>query len=155
MSESEENSVREGFIKYAKLLIETNLKAINKLFQGYEVTKVIVDKLYSQDILLKLIKWAEKKDRLSIQQLLISTPNYSDFYRTRLENEYQKYNNRFLETVMTFAEATEKWGLKDSTLRKLATTEKLKEGIDYRKSGKVWLITKEAMIRIYGEQKNK
>lgn len=54
---------------------------------------------------------------------------------------------------MTFAEASEKWGLADSTLRKLVTTDKLKEGIDFRKSGKVWLITKEAMQRIYGEPK--
>lgn len=51
---------------------------------------------------------------------------------------------------MTFSEATEKWGLADSTLRKMTTTDKLKEGIDYRKSGKVWLITNDAMERVYG-----
>jgi hypothetical protein len=30
------------------------------------------------------------------------------------------------------------------------TSEKLVEGIDYKKSGKVWLITKGAMERLYG-----
>jgi hypothetical protein len=63
--------------------------------------------------------------------------------------------NNILDKIMTFAEATEKWGLADSTLRKLATTDKIKEGIDYRKSGKVWIITEDAMQRIYGEPKTK
>ena len=59
-----------------------------------------------------------------------------------------------IKEVLTFAEASKKWGLADSTLRKLVTTDKLEEGIDYRKSGSTWLITKEAMIRIYGEPNN-
>lgn len=70
------------------------------------------------------------------------------------------YSNRTLKRsilveVMTFAEATEKWGLADSTLRKLVNTDKLKEDIDYRKSGKVWIITEDAMLKIYGEPKTK
>lgn len=58
-----------------------------------------------------------------------------------------------INEVMTFAEATERWGLADSTLRKLATTNKLLEGLDFRKSGKVWLITRDAMERTYGDEK--
>ena len=60
-----------------------------------------------------------------------------------------------IDSVMTFAEATEKWGLADSTLRKLVTTNKLVENVDYRKSKSTWLITEEAMIKIYGEPKTK
>ena len=60
-----------------------------------------------------------------------------------------------IKTVLTFAEASHRWGLNDSTLRKLVNTNKLQENIDYRKSGKVWLITKSAMIKLYGEPKNK
>lgn len=62
-------------------------------------------------------------------------------------------SSKSLYDVMTFAEATEKWGLADSTLRKLVTSNKLQEGIDYRKSGKVWLINEDAMIKVYGERK--
>jgi len=58
-----------------------------------------------------------------------------------------------LYEVMTFKEASEKWGKSDSTLRMAVRTDKLKEGIDYRKSGNVWLITKSAMIKIYGDPK--
>lgn len=60
-----------------------------------------------------------------------------------------------LDEIMTFSEASEIWGLGESTLRSTIRTDKLKEGADYRKSGKVWLITKEAMVRVYGELKNK
>lgn len=59
-----------------------------------------------------------------------------------------------INEIMTFAEAAKKWHLNDSTLRKLITTNKLKENIEYRKSGKVWLITKNAMEKIYGEPIN-
>jgi hypothetical protein len=55
---------------------------------------------------------------------------------------------------MTFAEASELWGLGESTLRSTVRTDKLVEDVDYKKSGKVWLITKEAMSRVYGEPKS-
>ena len=55
--------------------------------------------------------------------------------------------------IMTFAEASERWGLSDSTLRMAIKRGTLKEGKDYRKSGKVWLITKEAMQEKYGNEK--
>ncbi|WP_346905947.1 helix-turn-helix domain-containing protein [Clostridium sp.] len=81
----------------------------------------------------------------------------NDFDETLLTDTISNYLKKpvHITRVMTFAEATERWGLADSTLRKLVTTDKLQEGIDYRKSGKVWLITEEAMKRVYGEEKNK
>lgn len=57
-----------------------------------------------------------------------------------------------IDKILTFGEATELWGLADSTLRKLAKADRIKEGLDYRKSGKrAWLITREAMERLYGK----
>ena len=54
--------------------------------------------------------------------------------------------------VLTFSEATETWGLNSSTLRKAITySDRLKEGIDYRKSASTWLIRKESMERVYGK----
>lgn len=58
-----------------------------------------------------------------------------------------------LYNILTFKEAAKMWGLSDSTLRKLVVTNKLTEGIDYRKSGGTWLITKNAMRKIYGDPK--
>lgn len=65
------------------------------------------------------------------------------------------YSNVELDNVMTLVEATEKWGLADSTLRKLMATDKLVAGIDYKKSGRATLITKRAMIKIYGDMPRK
>ena len=56
-----------------------------------------------------------------------------------------------LNEVLTFREASQIWKLDDSTLRKMVKTDKLIEGIDFRKSGATWLITKKAMIKAYGE----
>jgi len=58
-----------------------------------------------------------------------------------------------MDYMMTFSEAAEKWGLDSSTLRKLIKTNKVKEGKDYKRSGSTWLITREAMERIYGKLK--
>lgn len=59
--------------------------------------------------------------------------------------------NNTIDKVLTFSEASKIWGKSDSTFRMLIRTGKLKEGVDYRKSGNVWLVTRKAMIRIYGE----
>ena len=52
---------------------------------------------------------------------------------------------------MTFKEAAEEWKLDTSTLRKMVLTNKLIEDVDYRKSGGTWIITRAAMIKVYGE----
>lgn len=57
------------------------------------------------------------------------------------------------EGLYSFAEATELWGLKDSTLRKAVATGKLVKDEDCKKFGSVWIITKEAMEREYGKLK--
>ena len=61
-----------------------------------------------------------------------------------------------IDDVLTFAEAEELYGLSKGVLRKYVSYElkkgsRFKEGIDYRKSGKTWLITREAMEREYGK----
>jgi|GEM_PF-6587991 len=57
-----------------------------------------------------------------------------------------------LDTVYTFAEAQEKWGLGDSTLRKAKYDDRFEKG-EVRKSGSNWLVTHAAMKRLYGDPK--
>ena len=64
-----------------------------------------------------------------------------------------KVKRSILKEVMTFAEASQKFNLGESTLRSSIRTDRFVEGVDYKKSGKVWIITKEAMERVYGEIK--
>lgn len=52
---------------------------------------------------------------------------------------------------MTFAEATELWKLKDGTLRKAVERNSFSDG-EARKSKGVWLVTKDAMLKRYGEK---
>lgn len=53
--------------------------------------------------------------------------------------------------LMAFSDATERWGLNESTLRKAITYGKLVNGVDVCKFGKQWVVSVEAMQREYGE----
>ncbi len=52
--------------------------------------------------------------------------------------------------LMAFSDATEPWGLNESTLRKAITYGKLVNGVDVCKFGKQWVVSIEAMQREYG-----
>lgn len=52
--------------------------------------------------------------------------------------------------LMSFGDATELWGLNESTLRKAIGYGKLINGVDVCKFGKQWVVSVEAMKREYG-----
>ena len=53
--------------------------------------------------------------------------------------------------LIAFSEATELWGLNESTLRKAIAYGKLINGVDACKFGKQWVVSVEAMKREYGD----
>ena len=53
--------------------------------------------------------------------------------------------------LMAFSDATELWGLNESTLRKAIAYGKLVNGVDVCKFGKQWVVSMAAMKREYGE----
>lgn len=55
--------------------------------------------------------------------------------------------------LMAFTDATELWGLNESTLRKAISYGKLINGVDACKFGKQWVVSVEAMKREYGDPK--
>ena len=59
------------------------------------------------------------------------------------------------DNLMAFTDATELWGLNESTLRKAISYGKLVTGIDACKYGKQLVISTEAMRREYGSPKVK
>lgn len=66
------------------------------------------------------------------------------------------WDNGVVETtpfdgLMSFADASELWGLSESTLRKAVSYGKIEAGVDARKYGKQWIVTKAAMMREYGD----
>ena len=61
-----------------------------------------------------------------------------------------------LGIVMTASEAAERWGKSDITIRHACTgyvkvPPRFKEG-EFRRSGKVWLITVDGMTRVFGPE---
>ena len=135
LTEEQVNEIRQQFAKRTK----TN-----------EITRRIV-------VGLNVLKTIINKYGLKIHKALFY--NGAIFFKERrynFEGKDTKGIKAFekLNDIMTFSEASEKWGLGESTLRSVVRTDKLKEGIDYRKSGKVWIISKEAMYKLYGEPKN-
>ncbi len=52
--------------------------------------------------------------------------------------------------LMAFSDATDLWGLNESTLRKAITYGKLVNGVDVCKFGKQWVVSIDAMKREYG-----
>ncbi|WP_434307626.1 helix-turn-helix domain-containing protein [Clostridium botulinum] len=53
--------------------------------------------------------------------------------------------------MYTSNEAAKQYGISEGTLRSAMKTGKLKLGTDYRKAGRITLITKKAMEREYGK----
>lgn len=57
--------------------------------------------------------------------------------------------------LMAVSDATELWGLNESTLRKAIAYGKLTDGVDVCKFGKQWVVSVKAMKREYGEPQKK
>ena len=55
------------------------------------------------------------------------------------------------DDLMSLSDATSLWQLNESTLRKAIHYGKIVNGVDARKYGKQWIVTRDAMIREYGE----
>ncbi len=53
--------------------------------------------------------------------------------------------------LMAFTEATQIWGLNESTLRKAIAYGKFVNGVDACKYGRQWVVSIEAMKREYGQ----
>lgn len=97
----------------------------------------------TSDIKILYLEWSNSKN-----SNIKGFDRYSFYWGYDVEKLNQK-------EFISFAEASKLWGLGESTLRSVVGTNRLVAEVDYRKSGKVWLITKKAMKKLYGEPKNK
>lgn len=68
---------------------------------------------------------------------------FLEVYRGYLTSE------KLLQNVFTVSEAAEKWGIDEGTIRKAIKSNRF---IEYRKSGRITLVTKAGMIRVFGER---
>lgn len=74
----------------------------------------------------------------------ISLLSYSDRMKFIEKNET-------IDNVMTVNEAAEKWNIAEGTIRAAIKRKDFVLGVDFRKAGRITLVTTEAMERVYGE----
>lgn len=74
-----------------------------------------------------------------VEDIFILLPDYADIKKECIND------------ILTLKEAASIWNKDTSTIRRRIVSNKLKEGIAYRKSGSTWLITRESMLKLYGE----
>ena len=65
--------------------------------------------------------------------------------------EYRKVNFE-VNNIMTVSEAAEIWNKSEGAIRAAIKAKKFISGVDYRKAGRITLITREAMERIYDKR---
>ena len=75
---------------------------------------------------------------------------WSEKIRDNIILDIEEPNND-LYRVYTTTEASLLWGKEESTIRKAISNGKFVKWIEYRKAGRITLITKSAMQRVYGE----
>ena len=133
--------------------------------------RLYVDKFIKEG-LINFRKFEDmKKLNVTIERFLLGDDGESKVYREKVSNYFlQTTGENFnpdiavmilgvgmsirnpLESVLTFSEATKRWGLGHSTLREAAKHNRFLPG-EIRKSGGTWLVTYEAMKRLYREPK--
>ena len=59
--------------------------------------------------------------------------------------------NLDIDNVLTAQECSELWGITEGAIRKAIASKRLIIGIEYRKAGRITLISRKAMQRLYGE----
>ena len=58
--------------------------------------------------------------------------------------------SNILENVMTMQEAAQYIGITEGSIRNAIRNNRLKEGIDYKRSGRIIIVVKSAVIREWG-----
>lgn len=72
-----------------------------------------------------------------------------DLPELELWENSEPYSSPF-SGLLSFAEAADRWHIDDSTLRKAVANGRLVENIDVKKFGKQWVISEQAMDKIFG-----
>ena len=97
-----------------------------------------------------------ENDPAAFDDVAVDTGGYGIVWNDDLDLSCDELweNGTVVETpfdgLMAFSDATELWGLNESTLRKAISYGKLVNGVDVCKFGKQWVVSIDAMKREYG-----
>ena len=118
-----------------------------------------VTKLYDITPLMeRILVFRELEDKALFSSVQVDVGGYGIFWNDDLDLSCNElWDNGVVvstpfDDLMSFADATELWGLSESTLRKAVSYGKIVVGVDARKYGKQWIVTRDAMEREYGDR---
>ena len=121
-----------------------------------------VTKTYDVKVLFE--RWepfrAFKKHPELFYEVQVDTGGYGIVWNDDLDLSCEElyHNGQTIQTpfdgLMAFSDATQLWGLNESTLRKAIVYGKLVNGVDVCKFGKQWIVSAESMKREYGEPRH-
>lgn len=117
-----------------------------------------VTKLYDMKPLFKRLPFFKQleNDPAEFAGVSVDVGGYGIVWNDELDLSCDELwdNGTVIETpfdgLMAFSDATELWGLNESTLRKAISYGKLINGVDVCKFGKQWVVSADAMKREYG-----
>ena len=116
-----------------------------------------VTKIYDvKPLFEKIPLFAELKDNAEFACVSVDVGGYGIVWNDDLDLSCDELweNGVQVDTpfdgLMAFSDATELWGLNESTLRKAIAYGKLVNGVDVCKFGKQWVVSIDAMKREYG-----
>lgn len=114
-------------------------------------------KIYDMKKLIENNKiFAELKDINLFNSVEVDIGGYGIIWNDNIDISCDELfeNSKKIDTpfdgLMAFSDATDIWGLNESTLRKAVIYGKLVNGIDVCKFGKQWIVSINAMKREYG-----
>jgi len=100
----------------------------------------------------KLFSSLQKIDDLDIFIDMLDK-EYNILYVMTIKDKIPYYysNNVGIEDIMTINEAASIWNITEANIRYHIKNGKLVNDIEYRKAGRITLITKKAMIKLFGD----
>ena len=122
-------------------------------FGYYNLTSEVVLKDYKEEIIIiySCDDETEKNEMIDmVKDDIIKVDHLNIEFKSELKKPYLEFKN-ILADVLTSNEAAEIYNIAEGTLRSAMKTGRLKLGIDYRKAGRITLIKKTSMERLYGE----
>ena len=114
------------------------------------INAVTVNDAYNGDCIIDLTENLSVAGKIVDGDIVID--DYAEIYNPI--GEYESDGTTFeINNIMTVSEAAETWGITEGAIRKAIKSNKFIPSIDYRKAGRITLICRDAMIRVYGDPK--
>ena len=130
-------------IELQNLFISNKARVLEIIDNNIDITNKLGDNIHISKVNDSLFLAGELQSEIITPEMTIT---FSDLELTVDSELYHVY---------TSTEAAKLWDKDESTVRRAIMNERFVQGVDYRQAGRISLITKDAMIRVFGPPENK